>query len=60
VSIIGTVQELLGYKGVETTIPQGGTHVLNRGGRGVDRSLDGLRMPVSGEPRGIRRGDRSA
>jgi hypothetical protein len=33
VSIIRTVHELLGHKDVETTIPQGGTHVLNRGGQ---------------------------
>jgi hypothetical protein len=33
VSIIRTVHELLGHKDVEPTIPQGGTHLLNRDGR---------------------------
>jgi hypothetical protein len=58
VSIIRTVQELLGYKDVQTTMVH--AHVLNRGGGGVDSPLDGLPMPVSGEPRRTRRGDRSA
>ena len=37
---IRTVQELLGHKSVETTMIY--THVLNRGGRGVDSPVDRL------------------
>jgi len=37
---IGTVQELPGHADVETTMIY--THVLNKGGRGVDRPLDDL------------------
>jgi site-specific recombinase XerD len=37
---IRTVQELLGYKDVRTTMID--THVLNRGGRGVRSPADGL------------------
>jgi integrase len=37
---IRTVQELLGHRDVATTMIY--THVLNRGGRGVRRPLDGV------------------
>ena len=37
---IRTVQELLGHESVETTMIY--THVLNKGGRGVDSPLDDL------------------
>ena len=35
-----TIQELLGHRDVSTTMIC--THVLNRGGRGVRRPLDGM------------------
>ena len=57
---IRTVQELLGHKHAETTIPPGGTHVLNRGGRGVQSPLDRLRKGMAGERPGIMRAERSA
>ncbi len=39
---IRTVQELLGHKSVETTMIY--THVMNKGGKGVNSPLDHLRV----------------
>jgi len=36
------------------------THVLNRGGRGVESPLDRMRKGVGKEKRGIKRAERSA
>jgi integrase len=52
-----TVQELLGHKGVETTMLY--THVLNRGGRVVASPLDRLRKPMGVESGRIMRTDLS-
>ena len=44
---IRTVQELMGHKDVRTTMIY--THVLNRGGRGVESPLDRMRKAVGKE-----------
>ena len=46
------------HKDVQTTMVY--THVLNRGGRGVDSPLDRLRKGISVESRGIMRTEASA
>ena len=50
-SIIRTVQGLLGHKDVETAMVY--THVCNRGGRGVHSPLDRLRKAPSTKGGGI-------
>ncbi|MBI2997295.1 MAG: tyrosine-type recombinase/integrase [Deltaproteobacteria bacterium] len=42
---IRTVEELLGHTDVTTTMIY--THVLNRGGRGVRRPVDGLAISLT-------------
>ena len=56
---IRTTQELLGHKDVRTTMIY--TRVLNRGGHGVRRPLDGLQgdiysLSIANQPRGEQRG----
>jgi integron integrase len=54
---IRTVHELLGHRDVKTTMIY--THVLNRGGRGVNSPLDRMRSAVWGDRRNILQSDRS-
>ena len=58
---IRTVQELLGYKDVETTMIY--THVLNKSGLGVRSPLEGIRDMLreerSTKPRNVIRARRS-